>query len=92
MKNTDSRNKDISGLQNSLGTKPLSAADFFQNAFNAQSSNISSVSISTQNTNQALNIPNKQTTNNVQTHNIKPINKSESNSWNILDIPDFLKK
>ena len=92
MKNTDSRNKDISGLQNSLGTKPLSAADFFQNAFNTQSSNISSVSISTQNTNQALNIPNKQTTNNVQTHNIKPINKSESNSWNILDIPDFLKK
>lgn len=92
MKNTDSRNKDISGLQTGLGTKPLSAADFFQNAFNSQSSNISSASIAPQNANQTLSNANKQTANNSPSQNIKPINKSESNSWNILDIPDFLKK
>ena len=92
MKNTDSRNKDISGLQNGLGTKPLSAADFFQNAFNSHPSNVSPASVSPQCTNTALSsASNKQTANNPQSQSAKPASK-ESNSWNILDIPDFLKK
>ncbi len=92
MKNTDSRNKDISGLQNGLGTKPLSAADFFQNAFNSHPSNVSPSSVSPQCTNTALSsASNKQTANNPQSQSAKPASK-ESNSWNILDIPDFLKK
>lgn len=92
MKNTDSRNKDISGLQNGLGTKPLSAADFFQNAFNSHPSNVSPSSASPQCTNTALSsASNKQTANNPQSQSAKPASK-ESNSWNILDIPDFLKK
>ncbi len=92
MKNTDTRNKDISGLQNGLGTKPLSAADFFQNAFNSHPSNVSPSSVSPQCTNTALSsASNKQTANNPQSQSAKPASK-ESNSWNILDIPDFLKK
>lgn len=92
MKNTDSRNKDISGLQNGLGTKPLSAADFFQNAFNSHPSNVSPSSVSPQCTNTALSsASNKQTANNPQSQSAKPASK-ESSSWNILDIPDFLKK
>lgn len=92
MKNTDTRNKDISGLQNGLGTKPLSAADFFQNAFNSHPSNVSPSSASPQCTNTALSsASNKQTANNPQSQSTKPASK-ESNSWNILDIPDFLKK
>lgn len=92
MKNTDTRNKDISGLQNGLGTKPLSAADFFQNAFNSHPSNVSPSSVSPQCTNTALSsASNKQTANNLQSQSAKPASK-ESNSWNILDIPDFLKK
>lgn len=92
MKNTDTRNKDISGLQNGLGTKPLSAADFFQNAFNSHPSNVSPSSVSPQCTNTALSsASNKQTSNNPQSQSAKPASK-ESNSWNILDIPDFLKK
>lgn len=92
MKNTDTRNKDISGLQNGLGTKPLSAADFFQNAFNSHPSNVSPSSVSPQCANTALSsASNKQTANNPQSQSAKPASK-ESNSWNILDIPDFLKK
>lgn len=92
MKNTDTRNKDISGLQNGLGTKPLSAADFFQNAFNSHPSNVSPSSVSPQCTNTALSsASNKQTANNPQSQSAKPASK-ESSSWNILDIPDFLKK
>lgn len=92
MKNTDSRNKDISGLQNGLGTKPLSAADFFQNAFNSHPSNVSPASVSPQCTNTALSsASNKQTSSNSQSQSAKPASK-ESSSWNILDIPDFLKK
>lgn len=92
MKTNDIRNKDIGGIQNSL-SKPLSAADFFQNAFNQQNSNISShqTSLSQQSGNMAVTAA-KQANNNQQQNinNIKP--KSESGSWNILDIPDFLKK
>lgn len=92
MKNTDTRNKDISGLQNGLGTKPLSAADFFQNAFNSHPSNVAPSSVSPQCTNTALSsASNKQTANNPQSQSAKPASK-ESSSWNILDIPDFLKK
>ncbi len=93
MKTNDIRNKDIGGIQNSL-SKPLSAADFFQNAFNQQNSHISSshqTSLSQQSGNMAVTAA-KQANNNQQQNinNIKP--KSESGSWNILDIPDFLKK
>ncbi|MCI5823629.1 MAG: cell division protein FtsZ [Candidatus Gastranaerophilales bacterium] len=92
MKNTDTRNKDISGLQNGLGTKPLSAADFFQNAFNSHPSNVSPASVSPQCNNTALSsASNKQTSSNSQSQGAKPASK-ESSSWNILDIPDFLKK
>lgn len=80
MKNTDTRNKDISGLQNGLGTKPLSAADFFQNAFNSHPSNVSPSSVSPQCTNTALSsASNKQTANNPQSQSAKPASK-ESNS------------
>ena len=93
MKTNDIRNKDIGGIQNSL-SKPLSAADFFQNAFNQQNSHISSshqTSLSQQSGNMAVTAA-KQANNNQQQNinNIKP--KSESGSWNILDIPDFLNK
>lgn len=92
MKNNDPRNKDISGLQNGLGTKPLSAADFFQNAFNSHPSNVSPASVSPQCNNTALSsASNKQTSSNSQSQGAKPASK-ESSSWNILDIPDFLKK
>lgn len=92
MKNTDTRNKDISGLQNGLGTKPLSAADFFQNAFNSHPSNVSPASVSPQCNNTAISsASNKQTSSNSQSQGAKPASK-ESSSWNILDIPDFLKK
>lgn len=92
MKNNDPRNKDISGLQNGLGTKPLSAADFFQNAFNSHPSNVSPASVSPQCNNAALSsASNKQTSSNSQSQGAKPASK-ESSSWNILDIPDFLKK
>ncbi|OKZ82386.1 MAG: cell division protein FtsZ [Clostridium sp. CAG_433_25_7] len=99
MKNTDMR-KDITGLQNGMGTKPLSAADFFQNAFNSQSSNISQSSLSPQNNGGAISSSSQaklsstavNNQSNSQQQNIKPLSKSESNSWNILDIPDFLKK
>lgn len=99
MKNTDIR-KDIAGLQNGIGTKPLSAADFFQNAFNSQNSNISQSSLSPQNTGVSVSSSSQaklssngvNSQSNSQQQNIKPLAKSESNSWNILDIPDFLKK